>query len=347
MSSPVTARAGTSLPLARVASLLATIAAVACAGRPSRLPTPAPRVADANVSPPAAPRARPYGHPPLRPDVARACESLAKRNVEDADALALRPYLRKLATICLPTQNGAWAFRIEKDPTGAWRPPVALVHLGADGRVDRTSAADLLDIGSDCNSFGDDRVVVQPVADYDGDGENEVFLGVEQYGSHRAQCSSARIFALRDEGVGEVAVPGQLRDVQDFDEDGLEDLLVDLFVADVPDCYGHDARERGLPLLAHALPDGSFSMADEVARRYARGQCPSLPTNLAGNVECARLWGVSADGIHAAIAQREAECLDALRETQGPDTTGCMQLGCSERSASTFAAVEVPLDLSK
>ncbi len=40
-------------------------------------------------------------------------------------------------------------------------------------------------------------------------------------------------------------------------------LLVDIFVADVADGYGQESRECGLSLLAHALPDGSFSMTDD------------------------------------------------------------------------------------
>ena len=43
-------------------------------------------------------------------------------------------------------------------------------------------------------------------------------------------------------------------------------------------CFGRSQDdERGVPIPLHARPDGSFTMGDEVARRFARVHCPSPP----------------------------------------------------------------------
>jgi hypothetical protein len=331
------------------AAALFVVTATACTG-PKRVAFPSERRAPGAEVTPAPHRARPYRHPPLEPPVARACAAMAADNAVDDEARALRPYLGPLASTCIPTETGAWAFRVASAGPANERPPVALVHLGPDRRIDAQTSSDLLDVGGDCNSFGDDEVVVRPVADYDGDGHSEIFVGVHQWGSHHAECISNRIFSLTDGGgIEEMVVTAAghyLAGVEDVDHDGLEDLLVDIFVADVVDCYGQTSRERGLSLLAHALPDGSFSMTDEVARRYARARCPTPPTTLAGEVECARLWGVSPERIQAEAARREGECLGDFEGTNGPGS-GCRQFQCTDQRARAFAAAEVPIDLSK
>jgi len=109
----------------------------------------------------------------------------------------------------------------------------------------------------------------------------------------------------------------------DQDQDGRPDPVVDPHDATVGSAFGWQEGHLPWTLLAHALPDGRFSLDDRVARSYARWLCPVAPDvpNMldgdpacwAGAVHCANLWGAPA----AAVARRlERACREPASDEQ-------------------------------
>jgi hypothetical protein len=87
--------------------------------------------------------------------------------------------------------------------------------------------------------------------------------------------------------------------VADADGDGRPDLVDGSFFEG--ECTNGLAtrKERGVAMLFHSLPDGTVSGSDDVARRWAVAQCPSMPTTPldAAGATCQRLWGRAPDAI--------------------------------------------------
>ena len=92
--------------------------------------------------------------------------------------------------------------------------------------------------------------------------------------------------------------------IADVDRDRVPDFLVNPYQAidrfPVEGGMHHARGWRAWSLLAHVGSDGSVSMSDSVALRYAKSICPSAPTSYfqgdigewPHEVHCALLWGV-------------------------------------------------------
>ena len=104
--------------------------------------------------------------------------------------------------------------------------------------------------------------------------------------------------------------------VEDYDGDGRLNLVVrSPFHAEWGTAEGIAYLELlHLPLLAHSLPDGTFSESDGTAQAFARSSCPARPGELtldpssrerrvaAGRqIACLRLWGESAQAVTARL----------------------------------------------
>jgi hypothetical protein len=170
--------------------------------------------------------------------------------------------------------------------------------------------------------------------DQDGDGIPELGLratfGVE--GSHQESAVLYRFF----KGAIEER-PSSFNDVVDFDGDGRIDLLFQQRTE-----YGEHC-ESGFPLgvgspryLGHALPDGTYSLDDEVAVAFSRSICPKPPEQVRSSDEiwCARLWGIEEAKLRRRVL---AGC--AKQECPSTSRTPCTHL-------ESFLELDPPLRLS-
>jgi hypothetical protein len=107
--------------------------------------------------------------------------------------------------------------------------------------------------------------------------------------------------------------------VTDADGDGRPDFVNDAYFGTAEPCTksgGHGIY--GAPLLVHSLPDGTFTMSDDLSRRWARRECPKAP-DAGGEIEpsCQRLWGRSVEEILRVAPTQKGPCgwtSDMLKE---------------------------------
>jgi len=167
--------------------------------------------------------------------------------------------------------------------------------------------------------------------DFDGDGSPERLVEAHRYDelihgipllavltADRSAYPGAKRYSgetLRDERLDRRDTPRVDR-AEDVDGDGRPDLILRTpFTAE----WGYVADLDPLllvhvPLLAHSLPDGTFSESDAVARAFAQRSCPEPPTQLAPashtqaarvetgrRIACARLWGRTPASVLAAL----------------------------------------------
>ncbi len=254
---------------------------------------------------------------------------------------------------CRTSGKGTWGFRVDdvfgdgsptaQDKCGDTHYAVRLVH------VDQGGAEESVFPGLTAMSFqaGTERVFSMNTGwralrmsdasffDYDGDGEDEVFVRTTLGTYDHVQEQRSTLFTFRpsaadagadaaagDAGAKTHIVPYppaaslSIDTTRDADEDGRPDLLVTVGPASSP---------VGVRLLAHSLPDGTFSMRDAAAVTWAQKQCPQDPKldlstktaadfgqKLADDIVCALLWGHDKD-LAAGIAKacpRTAEVAD-------------------------------------
>ncbi len=167
------------------------------------------------------------------------------------------------------------------------------------------------------------RFSLLPGADYDGDGTPEVILRGED---RESEAGAHRTFTIQTLRAGEVqpyAPASGLENVEgvvDADRDGRPDLLLPSPWHRDGICGYMGSSIDGPTRLAHSLPDGTFSTADEVARAWMLSRCvreelgyiPALPAVL--DVACARLHGASAETVIASLRARVPD--DGTRFTE-------------------------------
>lgn len=132
--------------------------------------------------------------------------------------------------------------------------------------------------------------------DLDGDGRDELFIAYNSWFNGGGNESSASVLQSTSGRIGSYPVGFAYDRVEDADGDGRPDLVNDHFYSAIDTCAGlNEHRIDGPSLLVHALPNGSFTMGDEIARRWAIRECPNDPGKppYAEGVTagCARLWG--------------------------------------------------------
>jgi len=272
---------------------------------------------------PAAPRAR----PPEEPAVPAACQRVVADNaraVAQADALGAH---------VTPTEGESYALNaqyVNAAQCAARGPEVWAVRLTQPRVHDETLtlAATLTHEGGATRAsvrlepfsyrqFVHRWATVAAAFDWDGDGVSEAAVRF-QVSEHEGDGASAvRLFRVRGGAVvpyAPAAPVGPIAGVRDVDGDGRPDLLLPSPWHVVEHCGPGDNEIAGPDLLAHALPDGTFSTDDAVARGHVARRCEEALREGARDmgdshrdllaVACARRAGASAEATVAALRAR-------------------------------------------
>jgi hypothetical protein len=225
-------------------------------------------------------------------EVTRAGESLTDAGTDTIDG---RPVLRRMGIVrrslgrCVPTVGGAWVLALRSIERGEGEGGTLRfrVRWAADfvttagARVDGPERTALVDEGCD-----HDELDAFAGSDIDGDGRGELaFAGTHYWCGDGDGDAPIPVTVLTARGdrvapYAPFAVVGAVESFTDFDRDGRLDF-VDAerwgrIVCD-PAAVGVD-DSPGPTALWHALPDGTFSRTDAVARAYLRrGSCAQPP----------------------------------------------------------------------
>jgi len=233
------------------------------------------------------------------------------------------PHFYESPSHCVATRSGVWALTAREvsvkavpspssygGPTVEIRGSWTLDYIGPTGQSVEGPPLPFTIVPYS----SENREISHPF-DYDGDGTPEIAMW-----EHRSSIEYARstgsLWTVRDGAVVPYHRAGSINieDVEDVDGDGRPDLLtIRPYNPDpAPKCEGIDRKPSPIvPFLAHSIADGSFSMTDDVATKFAMDQCPSQPSDLkmgavAGDeplrtIRCARLWGATAADVAAMI----------------------------------------------
>jgi len=261
---------------------------------------------------------------------------------------------------CFASANGAWSLSIEIDETMPSRAGnvggFVVVHVDANDNIVRRvtgvmrSLDDQKKTAANFAAFvwdGDGGSSGVQTFDFDGNGDLEIYVEwLTAIGSARENAESwtdGELLTFADGKVVPYAPSAKLSlwGLEDVDKDGRPDIRTS-------SPYGGRLRKGqspdyvwGPPLVAHSLPDGTFSMTDAVATSAARQVCPEklTPALLAKAVKrsdrvavdedpwgrpseettsvelagCARLWGIPVDAIRKAYAGHGALSPDLER----------------------------------
>jgi hypothetical protein len=309
---------------------------------PAQAPVPAP---------PAPSPAAVAVPPPSRCDRALA----AHRTLLAGDEDAATAWEGAIATVgqCFETPGGAWVVALDalvrdEHPDGggyvSYRGRWSVAHVAPNGATVRDThetewvSHDLL------------RVTGASTFDYDGDGEPELLLHWRGTRMEWADAPDGGVFTFRDGALRPYAPAADLHpdEARDVDGDGRPDLVTHLpYRAEGNDFISQFTYlMEPIALLAHALPDGTFSRDDETARAFARASCPRrVPAVFEGEptreaVVCARLWGVPPAAVARAVRTRCASV--AEMQTGDARRPHCGDVRVLLRWAAQAPAVTLP-----
>lgn len=350
------------MPARRPLLTLLCLAAAACSqptpSSPSPPPTPLPpppvvsASAVASSAPPPAFACTPVAPlaaktpPAVTPDgskeVKNTCERLErasarvadKRKAKNKEYQELRKHTLEGLGRCFRGPRGAWIFEVRTAGKGkgeSFRPVAPdeetfafdweLVHVDPAGKEVRG------DVRGTALRFGSlsETIAIDGAHDLDGDGVAELIFN-RLYSNTDEEHSENRS-VIRAKGGKIEPYPHTdkeiIRELKDVDGDGRMDLILQSpFHVEGP--CGLDGQQfYGPAVLAHTLPDGTFSRDDAVARAFVREQCAGDPTRpllvfsspgtpdqwLDGdasvwNIACASFWGLSPELLQSRI-QRE------------------------------------------
>jgi hypothetical protein len=287
-----------------------------------------------------------------------ACAGLASLSPPSSDTdppacLELRVKLKASqpsepwSEICRVDGSGAiWATRIEQRELdgGSYRGTWELVRLDPGGALAKSRPAPF--DGLHFNAHVVNAPIVDLVFhDFDADGRLEaVALNGEAINNGSVE-QRVTIWTTRPKEPLTAYRPAAhfiAFAAADVDRDGRPDLAINP--------YASTSREPNIPiamyprhssldwgLLAHAQPDGSFSLTSDTAKAVARRKCPAAPKELlpadsafwAPSLHCARIWG-----------RKPAELTAAIRAAcSGPDPAA----ECSYGRAMLDAIASRPL----
>jgi len=288
------------------------------------------------------------------------CAALRKTNEETIRKFEKRQKLNCLVVPpdvgCVTTPDGiTWGYRIARihvEPvpapeTGHEKLPCDPEHDVELVRQDRTGTKVLANANETLQYDWRTKlneISLEALTDYDGDGEIEIFRAHNQQATEAEDQHEAAVLTFKDGNLTPYPPAANLSIVvpRDVDGDGRLDLLSSGPYANV---RSFNALGNGEDLVSavfayHSLSDGTFALDDAAAIDFTRSQCPSPPKavsltledttggspDLADQLVCARLWGVSRAKIEAAW---NAVCKDF------------------DASENPFACKEWPLDLAK
>jgi hypothetical protein len=199
-----------------------------------------------------------------------------------------------------------------------------LVYVSKDGRV-RSKPRHWEGFADE-----DQSSVIAGQVDYDGDGSDELVLEDHAYSNGGGGETNAEVLRATTSAIEPYPVGFDFDGVVDADHDGRPDLVrMRYFHAPEP-CMGlFQTYYDGVPLLVHSLPDGKFSMSDDVARRWAKKECPTpSPAESDDDNEryraasCRRIWGEPVAAITkglSTIDHCDGNDVDTMRAFLKPD----------------------------
>jgi hypothetical protein len=232
--------------------------------------------------------------------------------------------------------GGAWAISVGEEDA------VTVVHADAAGK--RTSVVLPREPDQALTSTkGEEGATLY---DFDGDGVPELFFTLIMQGLD--DYVVRRIFLTVEGGSIVPYAPAhglRIDQLRDVDGDGRPDAVVAVDLGGFKGCDFCASSNLEESFVAHALPNGTFSLTDEVAKRYVRARCPAKPRPpfIRGGeinhetIACARIWGVPRKTL---LARLQAECASHAHDAEqcsGP----CRYLGM----AQAMAALEPPTRL--
>jgi hypothetical protein len=191
-----------------------------------------------------------------------------------------------------------------------WSAAYELVHEDRPGAAVRSRARSAL--REYISSIDENTSITHEIAfDYDGDGQDELILATHTWVNGEGTTSQVEVLRAHGREVGPYPVGFAYDGVADADGDDRPDLIfARQFVTGSFECRGPGMhQEFGVPLLVHSLPDGTFSMSDATARRWAFAECPSKNARegCLSRASCLRLWGEDAAAIDG-WAEKEPSC---------------------------------------
>ncbi len=197
-----------------------------------------------------------------------------------------------LGTACLPFPNGAWSIELKtfKPRYGSGEAElVAVAYVG-----DRRLESDLTMRSGVGVMFT--YVDSQLASDYDKDGVPELWMHSSVAGVDGGHFEESRLLHATKDAVVEYAPAaklGLLGAPRDVDGDGTMDLPVnfDIVFEKGVVCDGK-SQWFAAKFFAHALPDGTFSTTDAVAKSFTSSWCASPPSKVGSPEQafCARMW---------------------------------------------------------
>jgi hypothetical protein len=289
---------------------------------------------------------------------------------------------------CKASGRGAWGLVVERVSPMPWdgwsgiRALLSLVYFDATGARSRVTPFESTPDGGlstkDENFYYShvDGAEVKSLAtfDYDADGDAEVALVLSGKYHEGETWAWGRLYSAKDGAVRPYTPAASIpfSSVVDEDADGRPDLLGGEPYDDVFEncCSGFSSQLEGPPLLAHALPDGTFSRTDALAITVAKRACPAPPSALVAGgakgwdvgpvhraVACARLWGVDGTKILASIDRTlgTAKPKSRTKPNAGAktpdvgagdcDMTRCVSPNATREHAEAWVAVTPPITL--
>jgi hypothetical protein len=251
-------------------------------------------------------------------------EKLDESALRDDDRTSAAPRLR-----CMGNGKYAWAVRADKIGDAGTSIKQTIIFAGPDNA--RARLASTVEGVEWPPTFGHHAMV-----DFDNDGVPELVAIITK--DVKSFAPASRIFVTMKKGAitpyptgGSFLVDG----VVDSDKDGHPDLRISYDLGKRTVCAPADEGHVTVELLAHALPDGKFSVNDAVATAAATKHCPAMPTadalftpSITGSPEdrdlstttvaCERLRGKSAEAVVAEINAACAAHADATAKCAGP-----------------------------
>jgi hypothetical protein len=233
---------------------------------------------------------------------------------------------RTLVGFCAATPHGRWQIelpaidiadvRSREEAIVAIETRYEVVHVALDGQRAHYAPKQRL------SGYGG-RAPQKPVVyDFDGDGEPELYVAVDEAGPEGHLQHEVMLLHWDGKRIAPYAAAKDLdiASVTDLDGDHRPDLQIwDGYSDPLEGCQSSFPYDWPDPLfVAHAQREGTFSDADLVARKYVRGWCPRPPSKIASSQDalCARLWVVTPSDVIAARALVTASCVPGYCERE-------------------------------
>jgi len=229
-------------------------------------------------------------------------------------------------------------------------------HITADTTLTWTPAAGAAvslaaSLVSEQFSLSSTRPGLERAFDWDGDGAPEVVLRIHRRVFENPEPDTVTLHTARGGAVRPYAPARgfeQILSVEDIDADGRPDLILPSPWRLLDHCGMTGDWHEGPTLAAHALPDGTFSTRDDVARAWVMRQCERAPRcspyNSFGpldvsDIACARAWGQSPEAVVAA-----ARPLVLAQRRRDPERAAGAESCMSFQELTALAAVALPFE---